>query len=249
MGISNTQTLYQASVCRFSLSDTDPLASHMFRFRMHLPGKSSYKAQPLLLHHLKHTPARATGLEYFQIFFQKLQLQSAPLTNATKPWWEAYWTNFSITVFLPVLSYPLYSFPCTSLFYIPFLLSCSLSPHLVTSFTRSALFTTNWKNTAVFREKQLTHNRLLCQTPQQQMHKKDAGICEIYKNIEGNKWARSKRNSSFCKYPAGFIQSLSSISLLHIMSTLSEYWCRFTNLCCKKILGHILQAGQKLSFT
>lgn len=91
-------------------------------------------------------------------------------------------------------------------------------------------------------------------TPQQQMHKQDAGICEIYKNIEGHKWARSKCNSSrmsmfFWKYPAGFIQGLSSISLLYIMSTFSEYWRTFTNLCCREILGHVLQAGQKDSLT
>lgn len=81
MGASSMQTLYQTLVCKFSLRVTAPLASHMLRFRMYLPGKSSCKAQPLLLH-----PPQAHPSYRFTIlpdFFQKLQLQSAPLANAT----------------------------------------------------------------------------------------------------------------------------------------------------------------------
>lgn len=72
------------------------------------------------------------------------------------------------------------------------------------------------------------------------------------KGLYSHERARSTRNSlrmsmSFSKYPADFIQGLSSISRLCVISTSSEYRHTFTNPSCREILGHVLRAAQKVS--
>lgn len=166
--------------------------------------------------------------------------------------------DFFLSLFvLPVLSYPLHSFTFTSPSSISTLLFSYAIPFHLTWLPPSQylLCLQQTGRTQLYLERSDLHvTGFSISTPQQQMHKQDAGVCEIYKNIKGHhQWARSKHNSSrmsmsFWKYPAGFMQGLSSISLLYIMTTFSEYWCIFTNLCCREIISHILQAGQKISF-
>lgn len=167
MGVSSTQTLYQASVS-VSLGVGQlhllPICSDSGCIWQ---GSPAIKPRPCFcIPSSKNTPARATGLEHLEIFFRNYSskaLHWQMLQKLDEKHTE--WIFLSLSVLLPVLSYPLHSFPFASFLCIhtPFLLCYSLSPHLVTSVTRSALPATNWQNTAFFREKQLTHNRLLCQ--------------------------------------------------------------------------------------
>lgn len=170
MLVSSMQTLYQALVCKFSLRVTQP---HLLPICSDsgciCQGSPDVKPSPCFCILPKPTPA--TGSQYFQIFFSNYNskvLHWQMLHNIDEKhtgWSLPSLSPVSLSILLPVLSYPLHSLPFTSFLYIhtPFLLCYSLSPHSVTSLTRSVLSATNWKDTAVFREKRLTHNRLLCE--------------------------------------------------------------------------------------
>lgn len=223
MGVSSMQTLYQALVCRFSLRVTQPqLLPICSDSRCICQGSPAVKPSPSFCILPKPTPARATGSQYFQIFFRNYNskvLHWQMLRNIDEKhtrWSFLSLCPASLSILLPVLSYPLHSFPFTSFLYILtlFLLCYSLSPQSVTSFTRTVLSATNWKNTAVFREKRLTHNRLLCEhttvTDAQtrcrhswdiQAHQR-AHTCKSGAGLNINS---SRMSMSFWKYLAGFI--------------------------------------------
>jgi len=68
---------------------------------------------------------------------------------------------------------------CFLLYFSPLSL-CPIPLHSVFLSTKFALPATNGKNRAVFKEHQLTYNRLLCQHDRAAGHKHDAGLPEKY---------------------------------------------------------------------
>lgn len=133
MGVSNMQTLYQALVCRFSLRVTQPhLLPICSDSRCICQGSPAVKPSPSFCILPKPTPARATGSQYFQIFFRNYNskvLHWQMLRNIDEKhtgWSFLSLCPVSLSILLPVLSYPLHSFPFTSFLYI-----LTLSPMLL----------------------------------------------------------------------------------------------------------------------
>lgn len=167
-------------------------------------GSPAIKPSPCCRIPPKHTPVRPTGLGYLQDFFRNYSskvLHWKMLQNLDEKHEGAWW------IFPIAICPPSCTVLCSTLtpLHIPPLYPHSFSPMLF-PFTSLGYLLHNGGNLLCLQQTGRTQLYLVrsnshttgfsVSTPQQQMHKQDAGICEIYKNIEGHKWARSKCNSS-----------------------------------------------------